>query len=188
MFLSVVGGLLALGAANQTKVVEGTSPSLPQTSVPSVGNVRSEPSMRAERTPPARYDKAKWDALLKYDANIAQIAEKLKPLGEKWVNEFGAAYLVLNDKQYLPAIVQKIIADARAESADADQRRALAMEAAKQPDLDALPDRRGPWEYKGVYYYDYPDGRVDGSTRLAGWYRFASLYDFQDYVDRSKQA
>jgi hypothetical protein len=61
------------------------------------------------------FDRNKWEALIKYDEQIAAIAEKLKPLGQKWVDEFARAYLELNDKSYLPNIVWKIIADARKE-------------------------------------------------------------------------
>src|SRR5207253_389342 len=61
------------------------------------------------------FDEAKWNALLKYDEDIASAAEKVRPLDEKWIDELARAYLVLNDKQYLPNIVQKIISDAQSE-------------------------------------------------------------------------
>ena len=61
------------------------------------------------------YDKAKWDASVKYDPKIAVISEKLERLGPKWVNEFRSSYLALNDKQHLPNIVRRIIDDARKE-------------------------------------------------------------------------
>jgi hypothetical protein len=59
------------------------------------------------------YDVEKWQAFLKYDPQIALIAKKLQPLGEKWVDQFARDFLALNDKAYLPEIVQQIIADAR---------------------------------------------------------------------------
>lgn len=49
------------------------------------------------------------------------IAEKLHPLGDKWVDEFARAFLILNDKRYLPDIVQKIIADAKGEAERAER-------------------------------------------------------------------
>jgi hypothetical protein len=61
-------------------------------------------------------DREKWQALEKYDSEIATIANKLRVLGDKWVDEFARAYLALGDKQHLPNIVQKIIADARLEA------------------------------------------------------------------------
>lgn len=73
-------------------------------------------STTATPTPNPLIDREKWAALLKYDDEIAMIAEKLQPLGQKWVDEFAQSYLVLNDKKYLPNIVQKIIRDARMEA------------------------------------------------------------------------
>lgn len=60
------------------------------------------------------YDGSKWDTLVKYDEDIALVAAELRPLGRHWVDEFAKAYLSLNDKAYVPNIVQKIIADAKA--------------------------------------------------------------------------
>jgi hypothetical protein len=63
------------------------------------------------------YDRAKWAALLKYDEEIARVADRIRPLGDRWVDELAHDYLVLNDKQYLRKIEDKIFADARAEAA-----------------------------------------------------------------------
>jgi len=62
------------------------------------------------------YDRNKWSALVKYDDEISLIAEKLKPLGQKWVDEFASSYLALNDKKYLPSLIHKIIASAKKEA------------------------------------------------------------------------
>lgn len=59
-------------------------------------------------TTTAKYDQAKWSALLKYDSDIASIADKIRPFGQKWLDEFASSYLALNDKQYLPEIEHKI--------------------------------------------------------------------------------
>jgi hypothetical protein len=61
------------------------------------------------------YDSEKWNALLKYDEDIARVAEQLRSFGDKWVDVFARDFLALNDKQYLPSIVQKIIFDAKKE-------------------------------------------------------------------------
>jgi hypothetical protein len=67
------------------------------------------------------YDRAKWDALVAFDEDIARIEQALAPYGQSYVDQFAAAYLALNDKRYLPAIIEKILAsakqDARARSA-----------------------------------------------------------------------
>jgi len=62
------------------------------------------------------FDRNKWDALLKYDPDIAQVATKLSTLGQHRVDEFAKAYLAINDKAYLAVIVKKIIDDARKET------------------------------------------------------------------------
>jgi len=59
------------------------------------------------------YDRQKWNALVKYDDEIALVAEKLQPLGQRWMDEFASSYLALNDKKYLPNLVKKIIGNAR---------------------------------------------------------------------------
>lgn len=69
----------------------------------------------------APFDRAKWNALVQYDKDIAMVAEKLHPLGPKWLDELASSYLALNDKKYLPDIEQKIITAAKAE-AEANER------------------------------------------------------------------
>jgi hypothetical protein len=39
------------------------------------------------------YDKNKWNALVKYDEEIALTVDKLTPLGQRWVDEFASSYL-----------------------------------------------------------------------------------------------
>ncbi len=58
---------------------------------------------------PKGYDERKWAAICDYDDDIQRVAAALKPYGEKYVDELARAYLALNDKQYLPMIVQKIV-------------------------------------------------------------------------------
>ena len=70
-------------------------------------------------SPPKPYDVDKWSALLKCDDDLAKVAEKLRLLGENCVDELARSYLLLNDKQYLPDIVRRIIADARVEQSQA---------------------------------------------------------------------
>jgi len=61
------------------------------------------------------FDVSKWNALLNDDPGIAKIVDRLRPLGQKWVDEFAHLYLVANDKQRLPEIVKTILAAARRE-------------------------------------------------------------------------
>jgi hypothetical protein len=101
-------------------------------------NVRlasSDPRATERKQP---FDRQKWEALTKYDPEIAAIANKLNQLGQKWVDEFARAYLALNDKQYLPNIVQKLIADARAEVALVEQKKAVNEERQRRHRLSRL--------------------------------------------------
>ncbi len=59
------------------------------------------------------YDQQKWRALLSSDADISRLAKALEPYGQKYVDELAAAYLALNDKEYLPIILSRIIESAR---------------------------------------------------------------------------
>jgi len=72
------------------------------------------------------FDRAKWNALLQYDKDIALMAEKLQPLGQKWLDEFASSYLALNDKTYLPEIERKIVAAAKAEEEQNERQRIYA--------------------------------------------------------------
>ncbi|MGD0023688.1 MAG: restriction endonuclease [Xanthobacteraceae bacterium] len=78
-----------------------------------------ESLLLGERTsvtaPTDGFDRAKWNALLKNDPDIRMVADKLRQVGEKWVDEFAATYLAVNDKNSLRSIVMGIIADARKE-------------------------------------------------------------------------
>jgi hypothetical protein len=69
----------------------------------------SHKATRSDDPPANKYDQQKWQALIAYDPDLGALFEKLKPLGKKWQDEFARSYLALNDKQYLPSIVNKII-------------------------------------------------------------------------------
>ena len=140
----------------------------------SMSSGNSAPQLQAET-----FDRKRWDALVSYDVEIGLIAEKLKPLGKKWSDEFAGAYLALEDKKYLPNIVEKIIARARKESEEKGPR---LLELAATCDLPWLPGREGPLEYSDRPYFRYPDGRVDGLTTM-GWIRFSSFEDFKNRID-----
>lgn len=83
----------------------------------------------------AEFDRVKWNALLQYDEDIASVAARLRPLGERWLDDFASSYLALNDKQYLPAIEQKIVSAAKAEidkNARTQQDAAIRLEKQRQ--------------------------------------------------------
>jgi hypothetical protein len=53
-------------------------------------------------------------------------------------------------------------------------------------DLPPLPDREGPFDYKGHPYYLYPNGDVDGFTRQ-GWWRIP-FDEFRRHVNKTTAA
>jgi len=59
------------------------------------------------------YDRGRWRAVVENDDAIAAVAEKLRPLGDEWVDEFARNYLTVNDKKQVWRIVQNIINDWR---------------------------------------------------------------------------
>jgi hypothetical protein len=66
------------------------------------------------------YDRAKWDALVSYDDDIARVVDALQPFGQKYVDQLATAYLAINDKDYLAVICQKVVATAKSDSATAN--------------------------------------------------------------------
>jgi hypothetical protein len=66
--------------------------------------------IRQEHSP---YDHEKWNALVESDPDLARLVEILTPYGRQYVDELAAAYLTFNDKNYLPVIVDEIVASAR---------------------------------------------------------------------------
>jgi hypothetical protein len=63
------------------------------------------------------YDKKKWNTLVEIDSDIAAAVQQIRPLGERYVIQFAEKYLTLNDKSYLQNIVERILLDAKKESA-----------------------------------------------------------------------
>jgi hypothetical protein len=61
----------------------------------------------------------RWNALLRFDSDISAAAEKVRPLGERWLDELGHAYFALNeDKDYLPNIVDRLTDEAKRDKED----------------------------------------------------------------------
>ena len=75
---------------------------------------RTKNGVKGKADDPAKsYDRRKWQTVIQNDKAIAAVAEELKPLGDKWVDEFARNYLTLNDKKQAWRIVQKIVNDWR---------------------------------------------------------------------------
>jgi hypothetical protein len=97
------------------------------------------------------YDTEKWDALVKYDKDVASAVMMIGPLGQKWVDELARSYFALGDKTYLQNIVAKIQEEA-ATPAPPPQRSATAetMRPADVPKQAVLPQRGGENLAKGA--------------------------------------
>jgi hypothetical protein len=65
----------------------------------------------------ARYDSKKWNTLIQYDPDLTRIADALAPYGQKYLDQFAEAFLAINDKNYLPQIVQTILETAKMDAA-----------------------------------------------------------------------
>jgi hypothetical protein len=137
LFLIFVGVLLVIFGSRRRTVITNvvqvsTTPSHQSLTMESDSNghhVISPPRQPpiidiAPRRQPARipssgtddYDHAKWDALVTYDDDIAQVEKRLKVLGQQWVDKFAKAYLAINDKSYIPIILNKIVAEVRSQT------------------------------------------------------------------------
>ena len=73
------------------------------------------PASNADLPTADSYDANKWSALLKYDADVAAAADRIRPFGQRWIDELASSYLALNDKGYLKQIADKIHDAARLE-------------------------------------------------------------------------
>jgi hypothetical protein len=132
--LNGVGGFLALAAwkqenaGNEASSKQASGTSLAQTSANSgqfrerkaqqIANI-NQPAPLAGSNRTYQYDKTKWQALLEFDPDISKVEAVLRPYGQKYVDQFAAGFLVLNDKAYIPNIIQKVIETARQDAAEA---------------------------------------------------------------------
>ena len=92
--------------AEQAQIPESTRAVIPPQTE------RDSGAGRESVTGPYSYDRREWRALVSSDADISRLAMVLESYGQKYVDEFAAAYLAVNDKDYLPAILEKIVASA----------------------------------------------------------------------------
>jgi hypothetical protein len=82
----------------------------------------------------------------------------------------------------LPALLMMHVHISPRKSAPPRQRRAPNPADIPECDLPPLPNREGPFDYKGHPYYLYPNGDVDGFAGRA-WWR-VPLGEFKRHVDR----
>jgi hypothetical protein len=129
--LNAVAGFLALAAWGQ----ENASAESSSNKIPEVDSLSNSPlfegggaqalgnqatrSSSSGNTNAYQYDQAKWQALLEFDPDIARVEATLRPYRKKYVDQFAAGYLILNDKTYISNIIQKVVETARQDAAEA---------------------------------------------------------------------
>ena len=107
--------VFSIGATAALAIIAGLQqPITPVDQRPDTGE--PAPANQPSASSAARvFDRAKWNALLKYDTDVAAAAEKISPFGSKWMDELASSFLTLNDKSYLNQIVEQVSAHAKAE-------------------------------------------------------------------------
>jgi hypothetical protein len=74
---------------------------------------------------PKDFPVEKWNALVKYDPEIAPLAEQLRPFGDRWVWILGRDYFALEeDRSYLPHMLARLMDEAQTEKAEEAEREA----------------------------------------------------------------
>ena len=105
------------------------------------------------------YNLEKWNGLVQYDADIKRIVDALAPFGQKYVDEFAQTFMALNDKNYLPQIIEKILATAKADTA-----RMVIEEG----------------EFNNIYWRKYSDGSLEGRLDKK-WTAISSIDELRGY-------
>jgi TM2 domain-containing membrane protein YozV len=141
--------------------------SFPSESAPvGIGSLIDENLSRGHSSIARDYDVTKWNALIKFDNDVAAAADLVRPYGPKWVNEFAHSYLALNDKNYLKPVLEKTIAAAMRE----------------QDDLARLPKIIEEGTFKGRKWRRYDNGVVDGELLGGRFRQFQTLEEFKQYI------
>jgi len=89
----------------------------------------------------AAYNIAKWKALKEFDVDIQNAAATLSSFGQEAENRLAAAYLAVDDKGLLPAIVAKIAADEKIISEKREAERERTANELSEKDREVLEFR-----------------------------------------------
>ena len=137
------------------------------------------------------FDAAKWNALVRYDAEISAAAGHLFAYGQEWVEQMGHDFFALQeDRKYLPSIISKLKDEAeeltsiiqRAKLAALRQRWAARFHilfdgnACDEKSLDVLRNA----EING-YVLTVEDNRAIAATKNSGTSYLRSNFDIQRF-------
>jgi hypothetical protein len=112
-FLMMAFGLICflIGERKNKQFASGTTTSQRPLSRSSNPNVARVPQNNISAA--FSYDREKWISLIENDPTLLRLVQVLRPYGQKYVDQLAAAYLVLNDKEYLPMILKKVVETAK---------------------------------------------------------------------------
>lgn len=101
-------------------------------------------------------NQAKWEALLRYDPEIAAAHAQVRPLGEAYADRLAAEYMAIGDKAYLDRIVQEI---ARTHDADVARKEQWVASRGREQlaDLDRKLASANLFEVTGGFALILPD-------------------------------
>ena len=134
----VIGKVFILPIAAAAAFAFFAAPSgLKDKTLSSLVNTSGQTTVDTDSNAGRSFDRTKWETLIQYDDDIALVAERLRPLGQKWLDEFASSYLALNDKNYLSEIERKIVAAAGAEAEEGQRQ----LESAQQEQERAADQR-----------------------------------------------
>jgi hypothetical protein len=128
--LMILVGAVLVGAGRKRKMVINNSVTVvnnlpegliyqsnykPQRREP-VEDVRLPPiiTSTAIAAPVDAYDKRKWQSLVRYDDDLCAAVDAVRGFGPIWEDELAVEYLSINDKTYLPKIIERIVSNATA--------------------------------------------------------------------------
>jgi hypothetical protein len=87
-----------------------TGPPQPMTAAISTANIQREIALRDV----GKWSEMdKWSCLVANDEDLSRLVKILEPFGQKYVDQLAGAYIVFDDKAYLPTILNLIVASAR---------------------------------------------------------------------------
>lgn len=69
--------------------------------------LQRQPRLEAIEVPATAYDAGKWQVLIRYDDDIRNAVERVRPFGDAYEAELATAYLQVNDKAYLDSVRRK---------------------------------------------------------------------------------
>jgi hypothetical protein len=113
---AVLGGALLIAFARAVELLESINDKLSPVNV-STSTPRQTDSQPLVPTP--AFDGQKWRALSEFDPDLTRVDAALRPYGEKYLSLFATEYLILNDKQYIPNILDKVLKTVRHDAAEA---------------------------------------------------------------------